>query len=149
MPLSLNLDIMKKERISLEFWEDTPEDMKKYLKNYSWHFNHKIYKYAVSQMYKKTKDGKEEKIEPIEKEKLYELLKKYNVILENDTMYDATYLYSMAMADYVGNAFNEETTMKWIKCTIDDVDSKDGEVFHTWYAKMCFNGVPIDWEEFV
>lgn len=149
MPLSLNLDIMKKERISLEFWEDTPEDMKKYLKNYSWHFNHKIYKYAVSQMYKKTKDGKEEKIEPIEKEKLYELLKKYNVTLENDTMYDATYLYSMAMADYVGNAFNEETTMKWIKCTIDDVDSKDGEVFHTWYAKMCFNGVPIDWEEFV
>lgn len=140
---------MKKERISLEFWEDTPEDMKKYLKNYSWHFNHKIYKYAVSQMYKKTKDGKEEKIEPIEKEKLYELLKKYNVTLENDTMYDATYLYSMAMADYVGNAFNEETTMKWIKCTIDDVDSKDGEVFHTWYAKMCFNGVPIDWEEFV
>lgn len=149
MPLSLNLDIMKKERISLEFWEDTPEDMKKYLKNYSWHFNHKIYKYAVSQMYKKTKDGKEEKIEPIEKEKLYELLKKYNVTLENDTMYDATYLYSMAMADYVGNAFNEETTMKWIKCTIDDVDSKDGEIFHTWYAKMCFNGVPIDWEEFV
>lgn len=140
---------MKKERISLEFWEDTPKDMKKYLKNYSWHFNHKIYKYAVSQMYKKTKDGKEEKIEPIEKEKLYELLKKYNVTLENDTMYDATYLYSMAMADYVGNAFNEETTMKWIKCTIDDVDSKDGEVFHTWYAKMCFNGVPIDWEEFV
>lgn len=140
---------MKKQKTSLDFWDDTPQDMKKYLKNYGYHFNHKIYRFAVKQMYKKNKDGKDEEIEPIEKEKLYEMLKKYNITIENDTMYDATYLYSMAMADYIGVAFNEETALKWIKATVDDVDAKDGHIFHFWYAKMCFNGHPIDWEEFI
>ena len=55
----------------------------------------------------------------------------------------------MAMADYMGTAFNEETTAKWIKRTIDDVDKPDGFIFNRWYADMCFAGEPIDWEMFV
>ena len=96
-----------------------------------------------------SKDGKDEPIEPTTREKVQETLKKYNVTIENDTMHDATYLYSMAAADYIGTAFSEETAMKWIKATIDDPDAKDGHVFHAWYAKMCFNGIAIDWTEMV
>ncbi len=140
---------MRKEKKSLDFWEDMPEDMKKYLKNYGYHFNHKLYKFAVSKMYKKSKDGKEEKIEPVEKEKVQEMLKKYNITLENDEMYDSTYLYSMAMSDYMGTAFDESTTAKWIKATIDDIDKQSGFIFNRWYADMCFCGIPIDWDEFV
>ena len=140
---------MKKERTSLDTWDDMPPDMARYLKNYGWHFNAKIYRYAVSQMYKRSKDGKDEPIEPTTREKVQETLKKYNVTIENDTMHDATYLYSMAAAVYIGTAFSEETAMKWIKATIDDPDAKDGHVFHAWYAKMCFNGIPIDWTEMV
>ena len=66
---------MKKKKQSLDTWVDMPEDMKKYLKNYGYHFNRKIYKFAVSKMFKKGKEGKEEKVEPIEKEKVYEILK--------------------------------------------------------------------------
>lgn len=140
---------MKKQKLSLDTWVDMPYDMKKYLKNYGFHFNHKLYKFAVSKMFKKTKDGKEEKIEPVEKEKVYEMLKKHNIMLENDEMYDSTYLYSMAMSDYIGTAFDEATTAKWIKATIDDVDKPDGFIFNRWWADMCFMGVPIDWEEYL
>jgi hypothetical protein len=140
---------MKKQKMSLDTWVDMPEDMKKYLQNYGYHFNHKIYRFAVSKMYKKTKDGKDEKIEPVEKEKVQEMLKKYNITLENDEMYDSTYLYSMAMADFMGVAFDEATTAKWIKARIDDVDRSNGYLFNEWWANMCFEGIPIDWEEYI
>lgn len=139
---------MKKERLPLDIY-DIPDDMKKYLKHYGYHFNHKLYKFAVSKMYKKNKDGKEEKIQPIEKEKVDEMLKKHNITLENNEMYDATYLYSMAQSDFMGNAFDEVTTMKWIKSSIDDVDKPIGYIFNRFYADMCFMGIPIDWEEYV
>lgn len=141
---------MNKHKISLDTWDDMPSDMKKYLKNYGYHFNKKICEFAVSKMYKQDRNsGKKEKIQMVEKEKIQELLKKYNITLENDEMYDSTYLYSMAMADYMGTAFDEATTAKWIKATIDDVDKPNGFIFNRWYADMCFAGIPIDWEEFV
>ena len=139
---------MKKERLPLDIY-DIPDDMKKYLKHYGYHFNHKLYKFAVTKMYKKKKDGKEEKIQPVEKEKVDEMLKKHNITLENNEMYDATYLYSMAQSDFMGNAFDEVTTMKWIKSSIDDVDKPIGYIFNRFYADMCFMGIPIDWEEYV
>lgn len=140
---------MNKHKMSLDTWMDMPEDMKKYLQNYGYHFNGKIYKFAVSKMFKQTKDGKKEKITPTDKEKVQEILKKYNITLENDEMYDSTYLYSMAQSDYIGNAFDEAIAAKWIKATIDDVDKPIGFVFNRWYADMCFAGIPIDWEEYV
>lgn len=141
---------MRKEKQNLDFWEDMPKNMKKYLKNYGYHFNHSIYNFAVSKMFKKNKEGKEEKIEPVEKEKVYELLKKYNITLENDEMYDSAYLYSLAVSDYVGTAFpTEEILAKWIKRTIDDDDKKNGFIFNRWYADMCYEGIPIDWESHV
>lgn len=140
---------MDKHKMSLDTWMDMPEDMKKYLQNYGYHFNGKIYKFAVSKMFKQTKDGKKEKITPTDKEKVQEMLKKYNITLENDEMYDSTYLYSMAQSDYIGNAFDEAIAAKWIKATIDDVDKPIGFVFNRWYADMCFAGIPIDWEEYI
>lgn len=140
---------MKKPKHSLILWDDMPYEMEKYLRNYGYHFNHKLYKFAVSKMYKENRDGKKEKIEPVTKDKVEELLKRFNITLENDEMYDSTYLYSMAMSDYIGKAFDDEITAKWIKATIDDVDMPDGGIFNRWYSDMCFSGIPIDWEEFV
>lgn len=140
-----------KERMNLDFWEDMPHDMKKYLKNYGYHFNAKAYRYAVSKMYKKSKNGdKKEKIEPVDKDKVQELLRKHNIVLENDEMYDSTYLYSMAMADFYGKSLpNDLYVAMWIKDKIDDTDQPDGYIFNEWYAKMCFAGIPIDWETLI
>lgn len=142
---------MKKRKTSLDIWVDVPEDMKRYLKNYGYHFNRKLYKFAVSKMYKEIKGtDKTEAIEPTEKEKVDELLKKYSVVLENNEMYDATYIYSMAMADLHGTGKSlptEQQVALYIKDRIDDIDQPDGYIFNEWYAKMCFAGIPIDWEE--
>lgn len=141
---------MRKKKTNLDFWEDMPSDMRRYIKNYGYHFNGKIYKFAASTMYKQVNGTeKTERIKPVEKETVEALLKKFNITLENDVMYDSVYLYSMAMADYMGTAFNEEITAKWIKRTIDDVDKPDGFIFNRWYADMCFAGEPIDWEMFL
>jgi hypothetical protein len=141
---------MKKKKQSLDTWMDMPDDMKRYLQNYGLHFNHKMYKYAVSQMWKENKDGKKEKIEPVEKEKVYEILKKHNITLENDVMYDATYVYSMVMADFMGKSIpTEQYVAMYIKDVIDDVDKPDGFVFNRWYSDECLSGTPIDWEEYI
>ena len=141
---------MAKDKISLDFWEDMPRDMKKYLKNYGYHFNHKLYKFAVENMYKVGRNGNKEKIEPIEKDKIDELAKKHNVTIENNVMYDGAYVYSMVQADFWGKSIpNEQYAIMYVKDVLGDEDKPDGYVFNRWYADMCFMGIPIDWEEFV
>lgn len=141
---------MAKDKISLDFWEDMPRDMKKYLKNYGYHFNHKLYKFAVENMYKVGRNGNKEKIEPIEKDKIDELAKKYNITIENNVMYDAAYVYSMVQADFWGKSIpNEQYAIMYVKDVLGDEDKPDGYVFNRWYADMCFMGLPIDWEEYV
>lgn len=141
---------MAKSKVSLDFWDDMPRDMKKYLKNYGYHFNKKIYEFAVEHMFRKKKDGSKERIEPSEKDKVDELLKKHNITLENNVMYDAAYVYSMAIADFFGKSLpNEQYVAMWVRDKIDDVDQPDGYIFNEWYAKMCYAGIPIDWTEFV
>lgn len=102
---------------------------------------------AVKHMYKKNAiSGKDEKIESITKEKLEEMFKKNNVVIENDVMYDGVYLYGMIMADFWGKSIKtEQDAVTHIKCMLDDVDKPDGYIFNRYYADMCFSGEPIDW----
>lgn len=139
------------KRQSLDTWVELPRDMKKYLQNYGYHFNHKICEFAVSKMYKIDKaSGKKEKIQMVEKEKLQELLKKHNITIGNDTMYDSVYVYSMAMADFFGKSLpDEKSVLMYVKDVLSDEDKPDGYVFNRFYADCCFAGEPIDWEEYV
>ena len=82
---------------SFDIWDRVPENMKAYLSNYGFNFSKKMCQWAVSMM--KTKEGN---ITPITKEKLDELLKRYNVTLEKDNGYNAVYAVNMARADYMG-----------------------------------------------
>ena len=56
--------------------------------------------------------GKEEKLEPISKEQVEELLKKYSINLEKDAGYDSVYVANMAKSDYykssllIGSSFS-------------------------------------------
>lgn len=129
-------------------FDDIPEEMKIYLKHNGYHFNRKMYEFATSKMFKKDASGKEEKVQPIEKEKVLDMLKKYNVQLENDAMYDSTYLYSMIQSDFYGKSIKtEQDEAMHIKCKIDDADKPDGYIFNRFYADMVFSGIPIPWEE--
>lgn len=123
--------------------------MEAYLSNFGWHFNKKMCDFAVSLMKKiNPATGKKERIEPISKEKVEELLTKYGVKLDNNSLYDFVYVANMGKADFFKSSIPDEQHLAvYVKDVIDDPDAPDGMAMAMWYAKMCRAGEPIEWDE--
>jgi len=136
-------------REPLDMYDERPREMKAYLSNFGWSFNRKLCDFAVSLM-KKTNPstGKKERIEPISKEKVDELLLKYGVKLENNTLYNYVYWANQGKADLLKSSVPDEAHLaSYIKDMVDDPDAPDGMAMAMWYAKMCRAGEPIEWDE--
>jgi len=130
-------------------YDEIPDGMKRYINNYGCHFNKKLYEEAVSRMYKEVND-KKIAMKPHTKEHTEELLRNFGLRLENNKLYDATYVHSMCEADYLGKSVPDEAHMAmFIKDTVDDADAESGFIFNRWYADQMFMNKPIDWEEYV
>ena len=131
-----------RKRESLEYI--IPDDMKEYLSHYGRHFNRKMYEFAVSNMYKENN----QKIQPVTKEIFDNKMRQYGIMLENDVLYDGCYVWSMCAADFLGKSvIDEHHQAMYVKDLIDDPDAVDGQIFNRFYADMCLQGIPIDWEE--
>lgn len=130
---------------------ELPSDMKRYIRHFGLHFNHKLYEYATSTMHRKIKGSERtEKMKPIEKSKFDELLKKYNLTLQYDELYDGVFVYTMAMSDFYESSLpTEKEVMIYVKDYIDDEDQIDGFVFNRWVADMYLKGKAIDWDDFI
>lgn len=127
-------------RQPLNLYDDRPSSMRRYLRYYGQHFNKKLCDFAVSKM----KHGKS----PISKDKVEEILKKYNIQLSNNELYDHVYVLNMGNNDFFGSSIIDERHLAmYVKDVIDDADGYDGIVFNRWYADMVSTGVPIEWEE--
>lgn len=139
---------MAKLRISLNAYDNVPEELAKYFRHNGMHFNKRMYEFAVSLMFKRDEDDEPaQRISPITKEEYDEKLKKYGISIENDTLYDGMYVYCMCKSDYLGNAVPDDMhAMLYVKHTIDDPDQKDGFVFNRFYNDCVYNGIPIDWD---
>lgn len=126
-----------------------PEAMEAYLANYGWHFNRKLCTFAVSQMKRlNAASGKKERIEPITREKLAELLAHYGVVFENDVLYDSVYAANMCKADFLKSSVPDEQHLAlYVKDVIDDADATDGLLMRRWYAGMVAAGEPVEWDE--
>lgn len=111
----------------------------------------KAYNYATSYMTKRNpKTNKEEHVKPYTKEEVDNLLDTHNIELKNKIMYDYVYAATMAKADYLGSTIEDDLHLaRYIKDTIDDVDTSSETTFRRWMATMIGNGVPIDWYEIV
>ena len=131
-------------REPLDIRDRRPEEMEAYLSNFGWHFNKKMCEFAVSLMKKlNPSTGKKERIEPISKEKVDELLTRYGIKLENNV-----YVANMGKADYLKSSIPDEAHLAlYIKDTIDDPDAPDGATMRRWYATMIAAGEPIEWDE--
>lgn len=129
--------------------EDTA--LLEYIDTYRWHFNKKACDYAVSLMKKSNAaTGKTEKIEPLTKDQVEELLTRQGVKLEHNQGYDFVYVANMAKADYLKSSIEDEKHLAlFVKDTIDDVDAGEGSVMRCWVAKMCAAKKPIFWDEFL
>ena len=127
-------------RTSLNLYDDRPTDMKRYLKYFGQHFNKRLCQFAVSKM----KHGKT----PITKEQVDEILKRHNINLENNELYDYVYVYNMGNNDFMGSSIADEKHLAmYVKDVIDDEDGYDGIVFNRWYADTVVQGIPIEWNE--
>lgn len=131
-------------------YETMPEDLAIYLSQNGPHFNKYAFEFAVSNMYKKSPTGVEEKVTPYTKAKVDELLDNYGIKIKNNHLYDAAYVATMCKADYLNDSVpNEEHLVKYIKNTLDDPDGIEGLTFNRWIADMKWLGIPIPWEEFL
>lgn len=127
-------------RTSLNLYDDRPTSMKRYLKYFGQHFNKKLCQFAVSKM----KHGKT----PVTKEQVDEILKRHNISLDNNELYDYVYVYNMGNNDFMGSSVADEKHLAmYVKDVIDDEDGYDGIVFNRWYADTVILGIPIEWDE--
>lgn len=136
-------------REPLDIRDRRPEEMEAYLSHFGWHFNKKMCEFAVSLMKKmNSSTGKKERIEPISKEKVDELLARYGIKLENNVLYDYVYWANQCKADTFKSSVPDEAHMAlYIKDMIDDPDAPDGMAMCMWYAKMNRAGEPVEWDE--
>ncbi|MBT9865466.1 hypothetical protein GPL03_12495 [Bacteroides uniformis] len=138
-------------REPLDIRDKRPEEMEAYLSNFGWHFNKKMCDFAVSLMKKiNPATGKKERIEPISKEKVEELLTKYGMKLDNNSLYDFVYVANMGKADFFKSSIPDEQHLAvYVKDVIDDPDAPDGTTMRRWYATMIAAGEPIEWDEMI
>ncbi len=138
-----------RKREPLDIYDRKPEGMVDYLRYNGWHFNKKMCEFAVSKMRRKNPTTKsEEKIEAWDKEKVEDLLKKHNVVLENLTGYDHVYICNQGFSDlYKESVPDEQHLALYVKNMVDDIDQADGFIFNGWYANTVRNGIPIPWDD--
>ena len=128
-------------------YDEYPEAMMVYMRNYGPHFNRKLYEFATSLM-TKIENGSEKKVTPYTKENVEMVLNNSGVKVKNAQLYDAAYVATMCKADFLGSSVPDERHLAlYVKDVIDDIDAPDGLVFNRWYADMCYKGMAIDWEE--
>lgn len=131
----------------LDIYDDYPKAMKNYLQYYGWNFNKKACDFATSRMWRKGSDDKKEKIKPLSKEEIDEMLTKHGVKVEHNEGYNYVFVANMGKADYPKSIPDEMHLAWYIKEVIDDPDNEGGNVFRKWYADMVGKGEMIDWED--
>lgn len=133
----------------LQEYDIIPKEMRAYLRNNGRHFNRNSCELAVRNMRKYNETTRRlERIEPLDKTAVDELLKNNGIILEDARGYDYVYVANMCKADFYGTAIEDERHMAlYIKCVIDDADAVSGMVFNRWLADCDTNGIAIDWED--
>ena len=137
-------------RENLTAYEIMPEDLAIYLSHNGPHFNKECCNFAVSQMYKTDDKGNEKPIERIDKNKVEELLRTYNIKVKYAQLEDITYVANMCKADYLkGSVPTEQHLAMYVKETLDDPDGCEGLVFNRWIADMKWLGIAIPWNDFI
>ena len=127
-------------------YEVMPEDLSIYMSHNGPHFNKECCEFAVAQMY----IDEDEDFTPYTKDEVNAIIKRNNIKIKNNKLYDATYVANMCKADYLGDSVpTEEHLAKYIKNTLDDPDGEEGLTFNRWIGDMKWLGIPIPWDDFI
>lgn len=135
------------EKDNFTRYDEYPEAMLIYMRNYGPHFNRKLFEFATSRMYKDV-NGVKQKIRVISKDEVDSILNLHKIEVMNCQLYDCAYVANMCRADFLGSSITDDKHMAmYVKDVIDDPDAPDGLLFNRFYADCCYSGVAIDWEE--
>lgn len=126
-----------------------PKAARKYFRSYGFHFSKEACDYAVKTLRKENPSTK--KLEPIEvwsKDQVDDLLKRTNIVLNDNQLYDYVWVANMIRSDYWKTSVTDEQHLaQMIKDIIDDADQRDGFIFNRWVSDRDFNGEYVDWNE--
>lgn len=129
-----------------------PEEMRRYLFQFGPHFNKKLCDYAVSLMMKAGPDGKPQRITPMTREEVDNLLKTNGVELKHNVLYDHVFVANMVKSDQLGSSVPDAKHHALaIKDYIDDIDKAEGYLFDRWMSDICGLGphfIPY-WEDMI
>ena len=135
------------EKDNFTRYDEYPEAMLIYMRNYGPHFNRKLFEFATSRMYKDI-NGVKQKIRVISKDEVDNILNLHKIEVLNGQLYDCAYVANMCRADFLGSSITDDKHMAmYVKDVIDDPDAPDGLVFNRFYADCSYSGVAIPWED--
>lgn len=118
--------------------------MEEYLEDYGYHFNKRLFEFAVSMM----EDKSGQRLKPWDKQRTDEFLKANGISVKNGMGHDAAYVVNMARADYFGSSISDEQHLAlFVKDYIDDPDGAPTRAFDEFYIKSVALGIPIFWDE--
>ena len=121
-----------------------PSKMEEYLAEYGYHFNKKLFEFAVGMM--EDRDGNP--VEPWDKERTKTFLSSHGISLENDMGHDAAYVVNMARSDFWGGSITDEPHLAmYVRDYLDDVDGAESRAFDEFFIKTVALGIPIFWDE--
>ena len=82
-----------------DVYDELPEDMIAYLRYNGRHFNRRLVEFATSKMTTRDSNGTEVPLEPISKDKLFDMMKQNGVYLDNnDNPYDSLFASNICKA---------------------------------------------------
>lgn len=118
--------------------------MREYLSTNGWHFNRAFFEWAVGKM----KDRNGQKLQRIDKETVDGHLRNAGVTLKNNTLYDAAYVFNMAMADYYGSSLKDYNAVAlYVKDYLDDTDGTPTRAMDEFVGRSIGAGCPIPWDD--
>jgi hypothetical protein len=113
------------------------------------HFSKALAQWAISRMRARNADGELVKINSIPLDEVENILDSNGVVIKEECVYDAWYLYNMCLADYRKTMPEKKDIVNYINETINDPDCKPEAVLACWRAKMDVMRVPIHWERYL
>lgn len=121
-----------------------------YQQAYQGHFSRKLALWAISNM--QLKDPTTEKMKPVtvrSVDDVKEILQDNGVDIPDECLFDAWYLYHMAIADNPKSLPSDKQRAIYVEETICDPDGDPTNVLACFAAKMCNARKPIHWEMFI
>lgn len=124
---------------------EKPCPMKRYTRTHGAHFNDMLCDFAVSHL--KNKNGSEKHFTAKD---VVGILANADCSLDEDSLYDITFLANWFYSDFYPHAMSTETTVVKAACEyVKDPDGYEGQTLYRWADDMQRKDISIPWDDMI